>query len=110
MTETSPTVPLTCPSWCRSHDRDDVSRLGGGVTALHESEVLSWSDDGHQIAGIRRIDEYADGRLEGIYIENHQDSVWDVTAEQARRLAHALLKLADALEPEAAEARLPDST
>ena len=73
MTETSPPVPLTCPSWCRSHSRDDVSRLGGGVTALHESEVLSWSDDGHQIAGIRRIDEYADGRLEGIYIENLQD-------------------------------------
>lgn len=95
MSESHTNVPLSCPSWCQSHSAADVDRLGGGVTSQHESAVLAWSDDGRNIAGIRRIDEFADSHLEGIYIGNPRDHVWDITAEQARRLAAALLILAD---------------
>jgi hypothetical protein len=98
MTTTRPSVSLTCPTWCLVHDADDANRLGGGVTTQHESKVHTWSDDDHSIAGIRRIDEFADGRLEGIYIHHGQDSVWEITADQARRLAEVLVRLADQFE------------
>ncbi|MDX6309686.1 MAG: hypothetical protein QOI06_2732 [Nocardioidaceae bacterium] len=95
MTEAANAVDLCCPHWCRSHGLDASDRFGGGVTALHESDVLTWSDDGSGIAGIRAIDEYADGHLAGIYIANATDHVWDITADQARRLAAVLVTLAD---------------
>lgn len=99
MSEVHTNVPLSCPSWCRSHTAADIDRLGGGVTSLHESAVLPWSDDGRNIAGIRRIDEFADSHVEGIYIGNPQDHLWDITADEARRLAAALLILADEFDP-----------
>ncbi len=98
MAITRPPVPLTCPSWCEAHDPEDLNRLGGGVTTQHESKVLTWSDDAHSLAGIRRIDEFDDGRLEGIYIDRGDDAIWDITADQARRLAEVLLALADQVE------------
>jgi hypothetical protein len=98
MTTTSPYVPLRCPVWCAAHGDDDAERLGGGVTTQHESRVLTWSDDEHNIAGIRRIDEYADSHLEGIFIADHTDALWDISAADARRLAAALVRLADQFE------------
>lgn len=98
MTTTSPYVPLRCPVWCAAHGEDDADRLGGGVTTQHESQVHTWSDDEHNIAGIRRIDEYADSHLEGIFIADHTDALWDISAADARRLAAALLQLADQFE------------
>jgi hypothetical protein len=98
MTTTSPYVPLRCPAWCAAHGDDDADRLGGGVTTQHESHVHTWSDDEHNIAGIRRIDEYADSHLEGIFIADHTDALWDISAADARRLAAALLQLADQFE------------
>jgi hypothetical protein len=101
VTSTSPSVPLRCPIWCAAHGHDDANRLGGGVTTQHESKVLTWSDDQHNIAGIRRIDEYADSHLEGIFVADHTDALWDITAADARRLAAALLQLADEFEQRA---------
>jgi hypothetical protein len=98
MTASGPHVRLTCPTWCIVHDVNDANLLGGGVTTQHESQVLTWSIGEHSIAGIRRIDEFADGRLEGIYIHHGQDSVWDITAEEARELALVLVRLADEFE------------
>jgi hypothetical protein len=100
MTAAQPPVSLPCPAWCVVHTGDDNNRLGGGVTAQHESTVYTWSDDAQHITGIRRIDEYADAHLEGIFIANRTDSVWDISADEARRLADALLRLADTLERE----------
>jgi hypothetical protein len=101
MTASETPVGLQCPSWCRSHEPDVHNRRGGGVTALHESTVLSWvdgdDDEGH-IAGIRRIDEYAGDSVEGIYIGHHRDFVWDITADEARRLSRVLVQLADVLD------------
>jgi len=57
--------------------------------------VLAWSDDEHSIAGIRRIDEFADGQLEGIYIHHGHNAVWDITADEARQLAQVLVKPVD---------------
>jgi hypothetical protein len=98
MTTSTPNVPLTCPTWCVVHDVADANLLGGGVTTQHESEVLTWSKDGHSIGGIRRIDEFADGQLEGIYIHHGKDAVWDISADEARRLALVLMTLADEFE------------
>jgi hypothetical protein len=98
MTTTEPPVRLACPVWCRAHSAEDADRLGGGVTAQHESAVLTWSEDAHNIAGIRRIDQYADGTLEGIFIADQTDALWDLSGDQARRLADVLVKLADELE------------
>jgi hypothetical protein len=98
MTSTSPAVPLRCPIWCAAHGDEEVDRLGGGVTTQHESKVLTWSEDRHNIAGIRRIDEYADSHLEGIFVADRTDALWDITAADARRLAAALLQLADEFE------------
>jgi hypothetical protein len=98
MTMSRPQPRLTCPAWCIVHDVDDANLQGGGVTTQHESQVLTWSDDEHSIGGIRRIDEFADGRLEGIYIHHGQDAVWDITADEARELALVLVRLADEFE------------
>ncbi|MDX6366168.1 MAG: hypothetical protein QOK30_1244 [Nocardioidaceae bacterium] len=68
------------------------------MTTQHESKVLTWSDDDHDIAGIRRIDEDADSHLEGIFIADHTDALWDISAADARRLSAALLQLADQFE------------
>jgi hypothetical protein len=100
MTASAPTLAESCPRWCRSHQREHAQIRGGGVTALHESDVVVWSEQDNFIAAIRRIDEYGDGHLDGIYLGDGWDFVWDISADQARRLAAALVELADQLDNE----------
>jgi hypothetical protein len=57
--------------------------------------MVSWSD---RTATIERTDGYGGEIPVGIHVENQLGELYDITADEAQRLAAALVDLADVLE------------
>lgn len=120
---TTPTETATCPGWCdpAEHwdDLSDADEAGSGVTRWHGGRRIAWSDKPDTYVQIRQVVGDAEEIPEPAHIfiaaqESYPEGIYDITGPDGRRLAAALLELADELErsPAVADveylARLPD--
>ena len=114
------TTTATCPGWCDPAEHwDDFSEPGGGVTRWHGGRRITWSDKPDTYVQIQQVVGDGEETPEPAHIfiaaqESYQEGIYDITGPDGRRLAAALLELADELERGKAEAdvgylaRLPD--
>jgi predicted Zn-dependent peptidase len=68
-----------------------------GVTLIHESTRVAWSDTAGAV-GLNRFDHYAESHPVGVHIDGKDETIHDITADDARRLAAVPVDLADNLE------------
>jgi hypothetical protein len=66
-----------------------------GVTLIHESTRVAWSDTA---AWLNRRDHYAEPHPACVHIDGKDGTIYDITADEARRLAVVPVDLADKLE------------
>jgi hypothetical protein len=60
--------------------------------------MVSWSDRPDRTATIEQTDGYAGDIPVGIHVEIRLGELYDITADEAQRLAAALVDLGDVLE------------
>ena len=115
--DNSPVIDYHCPTWCRKGGRDrdpdgephrigkDVRLHGNRCTVTHMSKAIAWSGPADALDPERwtvlsrdDVDEELPSRADIMISDSKDTIILDVTADDVRRLADALLTLADKLE------------
>jgi len=91
---------VRCLHWCETHEIDDDGNGddGGGVMVRPRSRLVTWSDRPEYTANIERTDGCGGDIPVGIHMESELGELNEITADEARRVAAALVNLADELE------------
>jgi hypothetical protein len=88
------TITRTCPAWCADHEHFDITADLCEEYEQHRSASLAWSDDG----ATARLETVDDDPAE---VSIYRDGQWldvVVTSAELRRLADALVTLAERMD------------
>lgn len=97
----------TCPGWCEPTEHwenvSEVDERPGRITAWHSGRRIAWSDKPDNYVQIHQVVRTADVPAHPTRIvlaadESAMEGIHDLTAPDARRLAAALVDLADELD------------
>jgi hypothetical protein len=87
-------IQATCPGPSATGNLRRLLDMNG-VTLIHESTRVAWSDTA---AWLNRRDHYAEPHPACVHIDGKDGTIYDITADEARRLALVPVDLADKLE------------